>query len=117
MKTLIAIFLSLLFAATAIASDVTLAWDANTESDLAGYKLYYGNASGAYQNNVDVGNVTTYTVKDLTDGTWYFVVTAYDTADNESGFSNEVNSELNATPPADPKNVVITVVVKIQVNQ
>ena len=30
------------------ASDVTLAWDANSEADLAGYKIHYGLASGVY---------------------------------------------------------------------
>ena len=68
-----------------------LAWDANTEPDLSGYKLYYGTASGTYGTPINVGNVTTYTVTGLTDGqTYYFAVTAYDSVGNESGYSNEV---------------------------
>ena len=30
------------------ADDVTLAWDANTDPGVMGYKLYYGTASGVY---------------------------------------------------------------------
>src|SRR6266508_4056476 len=44
------------------AAQVTLAWDANTDPDLAGYKLYYGNSSGSYQFSVDVGNVPSSTL-------------------------------------------------------
>jgi hypothetical protein len=77
---------------------ISLAWDANSESDLAGYKLYYGTASGVYSNSVDVGMATqsggtvTYTLTGLTSGQIYYIVaTAYDTSNNESGYSNEVN--------------------------
>src|SRR5205085_7771374 len=74
-------------------AQVTLAWDPNTESDLAGYKVYIGTASGVYTTTIDVGNVTTYTVTGLAPGaTYYFVVTAYDTGGLESGFSNEVSA-------------------------
>jgi len=76
---------------TAAAGQVTLAWDANTEPDLSGYRIYYGTASGTYGTPINVGNVLTYTVTGLTDGlTYYFALTAYDTFGNESGYSNEV---------------------------
>jgi hypothetical protein len=75
----------------AAAAQVTLAWDPNSEPDLAGYKLYQGTATGTYGTPVTVGNVTTYTVSGLADGqSFFFAVTAYDTVGNESGFSNEV---------------------------
>ena len=38
------------------AENVTLGWDPNTESDLNGYKIYYGPASANYTNTVDVGD-------------------------------------------------------------
>jgi len=42
-----------------------------------------------------VGNVTTYTVAGLNRGTrYYFVATAYDAANNESVFSNEVFKDI-----------------------
>src|SRR5262245_40468653 len=87
--------LSLAFAATpAPAAQVQLAWDALRQADgtpipnLAGYKLYYGSQSGQYQTTVSVGLTTTYTVTNVTAGqTYYFAVTAYDTANKESAFS------------------------------
>jgi hypothetical protein len=72
------------------ASDVTLMWDANTETALTGYKVYYGAASGSYSQTIDVGNVTTFTVTGLGVGVYFFAVTAYNTLGLESGFSNEV---------------------------
>jgi hypothetical protein len=79
-------------------------WNANTEPDLAGYKIYYGLSSGNYTISINVGNVTQYTVNQLTEGLiYYFVVTAYDTAGNESAYSQEVSAEIplvDHTPPA-----------------
>ena len=69
------------------AGSATLSWDANTESDLAGYKVYMGASSGNYPTVYDVGNVTTYTVGNLVSGTFYFVVTAYDSDKNVSPYS------------------------------
>jgi hypothetical protein len=71
---------------------INLAWDADTEPDLAGYKLHYGTVPGVYDHSVDVHNVTTYTLLSLTKGqTYYIVATAYDTSHNESGYSNGVS--------------------------
>src|SRR5437867_789820 len=83
------------------AAQVTLAWDANTDPDLAGYKLYYGLSSGSYQSSVDVGNVTSYTLSGLLDGqVYYFAATAYNLSLAESGFSNEVSKAIaDVTPP------------------
>jgi fibronectin type 3 domain-containing protein len=73
--------------------EVTLAWDANTEADLAGYRVYVGTTAGVYVSNVDVGNVTTYTVTGLSVGqTYFFAVTAYNDGAAESGYSNEVSA-------------------------
>jgi hypothetical protein len=70
---------------------VSLAWDPNTDPDLAGYALYYGTSSGNYSSSISLGNVTTYTVTNLSDGvTYYIALTARNTAGVESGYSNEV---------------------------
>src|ERR1043166_9633625 len=70
---------------------VTFAWNRNWERDIAGYRLYYGTAPGNYTERLDVGNLVTATVLDLTGGVVYhFAVTAYNTAGIESSFSNEV---------------------------
>jgi hypothetical protein len=73
----------------------TLSWDPNAESDLAGYKVYAGTASGTYGAPVDVGNVTTFEAINLQKGqTYYFAVSAYDTSQNASGYSNEVSKSI-----------------------
>lgn len=72
-------------------STASLTWDANSESDLSGYRIYWGTASGVYGNVEDVGNVTNGTVTIDASGTWYFAVTAYDTSNNESDFSSEIS--------------------------
>jgi hypothetical protein len=88
-------------AATGWAGDVTVAWNANTETDLAGYKVYVGTAPGAYGNPTIIGAQTTYTITGLAAGTTYYIaVTAYNTSGLESGFSNEVSTTTPGTPPA-----------------
>lgn len=106
--TLIPIIL-LLLATSAQASTIELSWAANTESDLAGYKVYQGTASGSYGAPVDVGNVTSHTVS-LTPSvgtTYYFSVTAYDTSGNESLKSDEVSIFIkDSVAPEKPKSLL-----------
>jgi len=100
----------ILFPAVVHSADVTLAWDANSESDLAGYILYYGTSSGNYTSNINVGNITQYTIPNLQDGeTYYFAVTAYNDADLESDYSEELphtvgNLNNSPTTPAVPNS-------------
>ena len=83
-------------------TSVTLTWPANPELDIAGYKIYYGAASGVYTDSIDVGNVTAYTVSGLASGvTYYFNVTAYNSFGLESDFAGEA-SLTTLTPPALP---------------
>lgn len=88
----------LLLTSFVLAQNVTLQWDANTESDLAGYKVYYGTAPGVYGTPIVIGTQTTYTVSSLPAGTYYFAVTARNTSGMESGFSNEVTATVSTTP-------------------
>lgn len=70
-------------------SQVTLGWSPPSGFTPSGYKIYWGAASGQYTQNLDVHNVTQYTLTGLT-GPLYFAVTDYDASGNESGYSNEV---------------------------
>ena len=90
---------SLLFLSTpAHSGQVTLAWDANTDSTLAGYRVYTGTASRSYSMEIDVGNSTSCVIKNLQDGaTHYFAVTAVDASGLESGYSNEVSITFSST--------------------
>jgi PKD repeat protein len=92
------------------AAQLQLTWNApstNTDNtpltDLAGYRLYYGEQSGIYTQNIDVGNLTTYMLAGLNGGqTYYFVMTAYDTSENESAFSDETNATTLPDPAPPP---------------
>jgi hypothetical protein len=74
----------------------TLSWSAPTENtdgsaltNLAGYKLYWRNGSGAYANSITISNpsVTTYVVENLAAGTYEFVATAFNSQNAESDYS------------------------------
>jgi len=94
-KILTAIILSLLFFTPAGAAHLDLAWNANTEADLAGYRVYYGTVSRDYGDPIDVGNTTSCRLDGLLEGaTYYITITAYDEYDNESGFSDEVSTDI-----------------------
>ena len=66
-------------------------WNANPESDLSGYQVFYGTSSRNYPNSISVGKVTSATINGLTVGTtYYFALKAVDTSGNFSGYSAEV---------------------------
>jgi len=82
---------------------VTLSWTAPTETtdgasltDLAGYRIYYGNEQDCFVNSETINNpgVVTHVVGNLSAGNWYFAVTAFVSSGNESGYSNIVSRAL-----------------------
>jgi hypothetical protein len=71
---------------------VTLAWDANSESNIAGYIVEYGTQGGNPSTSLNVGNVTTRQITGLTVGvTYYFRVRAINTAGQQSAPSTEIS--------------------------
>jgi hypothetical protein len=69
---------------------VSLQWNPNTDTNVAGYALYIGTTSGDYTSRIDVGTNTVSTISGLTNGTtYYFVTTDYDSEDVESTPSNQ----------------------------
>jgi hypothetical protein len=98
-RALGALLLVILSAGSAQAGSVTLAWDPNSESNLAGYILLYGTTSGVYTTQVDVGNLTSWTVAGLIDGQhYYFVVKAYNVSGLQSALSTEVETIVGVPP-------------------
>jgi hypothetical protein len=81
---------AILLATASRLSAQTVLWDANSEPDIAGYILFYGSASHAYSNQVDVGNRTSYNPNVDWSRTWYFAVQAYSRAGITSPLSGEV---------------------------
>ena len=71
---------------------VTLAWNPSVPStNVAGYFLYYGGATGSYTNQLNIGLGTNAVVSNLVAGTtYYFAATAYTSSGLESDYSDEV---------------------------
>ena len=83
------------------ASRATLSWTAPVArsdqtplslADIGGYRVYYGTVEGEYPYQIDVndGTAVEVVIKYLTPGTYYFVVTTYDTEGRESEYSKQV---------------------------
>ena len=91
------VWMLLLISSRGIAGGLLVTWDPNSESDLAGYRIYYGTAPSIYTVTVDVGNTTSHVIENLSEGeTYYVVVTAYDQSSNESLPSTEVSATVTA---------------------
>jgi hypothetical protein len=99
------LFLTILHPKEAQSAQATLSWNPPTTytdgtplTNLAGFNVYYGTASCSYLQVVNVGNVTAYTVTNLTDGVkYYFAVTAYDANGVESEYSNEASRTMGTS--------------------
>ena len=111
------------------AAEATLTWDQNTETDLAKYNIYRGNASGgtcpigplqplmingtAVSVLKGTGPSMTYvdTTVPVFDGQLCYELTAVDTSNNESTRSTRGVKSVNLVPPQAPKNLQIPNVV------
>jgi hypothetical protein len=73
--------------------------DGSTLVDLAGYRVLYGTSASVLTSTVQIANpaATTYVVDKLTAGTWYFAMTAYNTAGND-GVASNVASKVVVQP-------------------
>jgi hypothetical protein len=77
-------------------NSVTLTWNANSPTGnpattTTGYRVHFGTASGVYTQVTNVGNTTTATVSNLTPGlTYYFAITAYNSASADGPPSQEI---------------------------
>jgi len=105
-RKLVARLCSLMILPVLTPATVTVSWDANTENDLAGYRIYYGERSRNYDLKITAGKVTSHRIDGLMPGKrYFFAVTAYDLSGNESGFSSEVNVDIpqgQDDPPPPP---------------
>lgn len=84
---------------------VIIQWDANTETDLAGYILYRGTTKNNFTDSIDVGNSTSYIDTNVSlDVTYYYAIVAYDIDGNKSDLSNVI--EITPTVrPETPTNI------------
>lgn len=97
MRLFIAITLSLLFVVVALSyaeppSEVTLAWDANSEPDLAGYRIFERSYVDTYDYTTPSWEGTETTCTLSVSGHRAFVARAFDEEGNESENSNEAST-------------------------
>jgi hypothetical protein len=112
-KVVIVLAMIFFLAGMAYAARVTtvkLAWTASTSTQVTGYKIYYGAATGQYTVVTDAKNVLTYSFQNLPAGNYFFAATAYDQYGNESGFSNEVSWVSEVLAP--PTNLLLNITVQ-----
>jgi len=102
-------------AADATFNSVTLGWTANTEADLAGYRLYFTKNPDELTHVKPVELVTQTTVELPSPGTWYFVLTAKNQAGLES-LPSEMVIYATPTGPAKPGTLRVASAVATQVS-
>jgi hypothetical protein len=70
--------------------------DGSTLTNLAGYRIAYGTSASSLSNvtTVPTAGVTSYTLENLTSGTWYFAVSAYTADGLESALSTVVSKTI-----------------------
>ncbi len=95
----------MLISASATGADVALEWEANTESDLAGY-LLYRNDQPANVQGIVTGDLkpyliagTTYPDEGVPDGKFRYYLVAMDEAGNLSDQSNTLEVNIDTHPP------------------
>ena len=85
------------------AASVTIAWNRNTEGDIAGYRIRWSTTSHYYDRTHSVGNHTSGTLSNLDIGRDYYIaVTAYNSSGLESVPSAEIRYRPSATPTPTP---------------
>jgi putative Ig domain-containing protein len=82
----------------------TVSWDIPTTNadgsdldDLAGFNIHYSLASGTFSGTEIINDNTamSFVITDLQPGTWYFAVSAFDSAGNRSALSAEENKVIS----------------------
>jgi len=122
LQMLMIVLLFVVFVSLANADNqVTLAWDEPiddiAQGDFGGWKIYSSTTQGgSYSESATIDYDTSFnyqaviTIPEIIGDpvTYYFVVTAFDTSGNESGYSDEVSKEFtDTTPPGVTVNVRI----------
>lgn len=111
----VAVLCMLMSANAAQAEDSSFSWIANSEKDLAGYKIHYGSSSRDYVTTVDCGLPDTgedgrvrYTIKDTPTENTFYAATAYDLGGNESDYSVEVSDDASPAAPGGFMKLTVT---------
>jgi hypothetical protein len=82
-------------------TSLTVLWNKSADTNVQGYKLYYGTTSQQYTSLVVAGNATNALVGGVTPGvTYYFAATSYNAAGWESSYSPEISYTVPLISPA-----------------
>jgi len=82
----------------AVPHSATLTWTASTSANIAGYNVYRSTTAGGPYTKINSSVVTGTTYTDITTQagvTYYYVVTAVDTSNNESSYSNQAQGVVS----------------------
>lgn len=119
MKRLILALCLLLIASVVYAgTTVTLVWNANTEVDLKGYRIYQDGTLQAPDIICPANDSSCciWTSGTLTEGEHSWYATAFDGNGNESEPSDVVSYTVDTTAPGAPQDINITINLKVTVN-
>jgi hypothetical protein len=86
----IALFLLVTVLASAAESSITVAWDANADPEVIGYRIFVGTAAGDYSETYDVGRQTSFTFPGSPNVRYYFAIAAVATGGVVGPKSSEV---------------------------
>ena len=102
---------SSLASASSTSGSITVGWNRNPETNISGYKVYWGETTRNYTKVVDAGNGVEATLSNLTPGlTYYCAVTAYNIDGQESPYSSEIHLTSVIEPGAgDPSARLVLV--------
>jgi hypothetical protein len=98
---LVAIFSFSILNGPALAENLTLVWDANSEPDLTGYLVFCGESSGSYNPELTKkvsSDTTTCEFTDLEEGTTYYFAAKAISQTGESAYSPEISYTVPAAP-------------------
>ena len=90
--------------------DCLFTWKANSEPDLAGYRIYLGRVASLLNRVQDVGNLTSIRCSEVgaaSNGQWFGTLTAYDVAGNEGVPIQVIPFELVGFPEPGPLSQVV----------
>lgn len=104
MRVFISYLCLLLSFSSSFAITLRVTWDASSNTDLLGYRVYWGTTSRTYAQKSDVTLQTVYDITDVQEGVRYYCsVTVIDLWGRESSFSSEVSVQAgNDEEPQEP---------------
>jgi hypothetical protein len=104
------LFLAAFLTATNPGFAASLVWNPPSEGTVTGYNVKYGQSSTAPTTSIKAGNVTQYSLDNLPlaeKTTYYFWVTAYNTAVESSPAGPVSYNTTDNTPPNPPLDILV----------